>query len=362
MKKWDQKRFRENRDYIFDMKKNLFICGTPYQLMTAMKIIEMQSMDQSNDLIFTDATSHIMRWTNMEYIHNYFENVYAISVYEYAKKHIQGFDVMVENEDLNYYVQNRMSILVNNYTDFFIANPHKWLLHWLREYSNKHRNDKIKYHYYDDGIFSYINYNPDDFKGYVELQDAFLYEKRMVLVDYQVPIYSIVYEFSNEMKNYFVNGDIEVEKYNCVLLEHHFSDKHYYEEQDDIFLKIFETEPSGTILKAHHRRKIRNNDSIPILDSMIPFEGILQERRKPLNLVTVFSTAVLLAPFLSKCTTKIILLYKLFREYFKESEYEKMELFVEKLQLECGKNHIFFIPDTKQELFEKFFDFYAKPL
>lgn len=337
------------------MRKILFICSTPYQLLALLKIKKIYLDENYVDILLTDAVNQFENWINMERLSCFFSNVFRCRIYEYAKETISNFDVNKNYDELTKYVIDELSYLDNDYTDVFIANTHSWIIEWSNIYKKCVAGKEVKFHCFDDGIYSYINFDYDYALAELGIEDVYLYEKELLCVDCDIPIFPISLNSQckiDNLESLFVNGKLQLDVYNYVLLEHHFSDKKFYKLQDEFFKIIYENNPEGTVLKPHHRRRKRTETDMSVMESMIPFEVLLQKSNKSLTLVTVFSTAVLFAPYISKKPLKIVLLYRIFKSYFSDEEYAQMDRFVKKLKTMFEYKHQFIIPKTCNELQE----------
>lgn len=335
------------------MSKILFVCSTPYQILSALKIKALYYDRETADLLLTDAVRDIKNWIYEEKLKKYFCNVFQVEIYEYAKKNICNYDVNVNYEDLNLYIEKELAFLSKEYMDIFVANTHSWVINWIMNYDRCNAKHTIKYHYFDDGIYSYISFDSRIVAGYIKFEDAYLYEEDLICTNYDIPIRNISVRNSSsnaEFQEVFVNGDLNLDAYELVLLEHHFSDKKYYELQDEIFDILYAVNPLNTVLKPHHRRRKRGDSKIHIMNSLMPFEVMLQKSNTSLSLITVFSTAVLLAPFIATRPLKLIFIYRLFKDYFSQEEYIQMERFIKKLAAKFKDKHQIIIPDTYEEI------------
>ena len=339
-------------------KKFLYLCSTPYQLFVIINIKKQYFQDIKSDILFTDAVKDFLNNINLKEIKKFFSNVYFCDIYEYARKNINQFDVNVPYNILKQYVLNYVDLYYSEYTDIFFSNAHIWVSYFIKALEDK-SNASISVHYFDDGIFSYINFDKYVFKTYgIRISDAFLFRNNLVCVDYGIPIYQVPLELNGNYgakKFFLLNREIkfQLENTKYLLLEHHFSNKLFYKLEDDIFNKIWSLK-EDVIIKPHHRRKKRNKSEIPILNTLVPIELLSQLFLKnEIYIITVFSTGAIFAPLVRQKDTSIIFLYRLFRNYFSVQEYLQMEKFVANYTLMTEKKYKIYIPNDEEDLFDK---------
>lgn len=291
----------------------VFICNSPFQILSAALIRRTYYPKDRAGIILTDASKALIKFKNSA-LESLFERIEHIEIYEKMKQ-LEGYSNMEIPDRRVGEIAFKLfeQIDMENVTDLYYANLHAWIYCLI----DLLRNRGIRTHYYEDGMDSYIvNVNVP----YIEKPyDIFVYQPELMLENKgsairRIPsINEVPSEIQEEIDSVFNTYDTEFNLPDVIFFEQHSDSKDDYKYIDDLFIKINEITNHRAMIKSHPRRRksdIRIDPYRWVTDT--PWELIAYKEELTNKLIIgISSRAMFTIPIMTKDRPMIILLYRL---------------------------------------------------
>ena len=331
----------------------VFICNSPFQLLSSICIKEYYHKNDFCKVVLTDAAKALKEY-DIRKVKRFFDEADYLAIYE-KMKNLHGYkDMELPDERVTKIVAEEIAPAIGyEYDHIYYANLHAWIYYTIRCIGHAH----IRSHYYEDGMDSYIK---SAHVGYGQMPESlFVYEPKMMPDFLGLPVKKIpaFIEFGPDCRENIYEifkGSTKRQKLPAnIYFEQHSDDKNDYRAMDDLFLYICRLTENDIILKSHPRRKKINPEIGRYRwKSDMPWEMIAcRENLQGKILFNVSSRAVFTTPVFTNDRPVVILLYRiLILETGKPLEWWHInEEYVRRWAEMYGKDRVF-IPGSREDL------------
>lgn len=331
----------------------IFICNSPFQLLSAICIKEYYHKDDFCKVVLTDAAKALKEY-DFQKVKYFFDEADYVAIYE-KMKNLQGYKNMELPDErvTKIVIEEIVSVIGERYDHIYYANLHAWIYDTIRYMGHGH----IRSHYYEDGMDSYIK---SAHVGDGQMPESlFVYEPKMMPDFLQLPVKKIpafiefAFDCRKNIYDIFMKSKEKLKLPENIYFEQHSDDKNDYRVMDALFLYICRLTKNNIILKSHPRRKKINPEIRRYRwESDMPWELIAcRENLKGKILFSVSSRAIFTIPIFTNDRPIIMLLYRiLISDTAKPLEWWHInEEYVQRWAEMYGKDRVF-IPESREDL------------
>lgn len=351
------------------MKKILFVCSTPFQVLSSLFLVNSLDDKAYKHLMIINQFPYEKIARNIKH-EKLFDKISALDERKIFRKDSKSMLVVRLSQIVTYIdcrkIVKKLLPDIEGYTDIFVSSRspvNRLICMYAAEYVRE-----CKIHYFDDGIGSYTN-TIVDIKKIDKVLRSVLVGRRAANYSYDRYLYSpLLYKqlHSNDNTDIHmiqINADQEQIKriftFNDsnsinepVLIFDVVMSRTFFPEGETLYKNAINLilNKKQCMIKPHPREKNKIFDGKYIENTTMPFEVMCYSQNfSEKALVSNFSTAVFMPKILFNQEPKIILLYKLMEMYRRDNSLFDDEIVRDFIKLYKDKNKIF-IPTNIEEL------------